>query len=174
MFVFGPISHIHSWDFFTGARYNFGFRVICHRCSRLRPDDPVAGDDEIDTVSSDPGGNVDDNASASIEGSPNNESIIVNVNHLDAILARVTTLEAAVKDLQDANASLTSRLNENENEKQIDAVDVSTTIFNDEGDVDASVDSDEINSDKEETTGNVYIDAKSKSAETAADNMDNK
>lgn len=107
-------------------RYNFGFRSMCHKCSRLRPEEPVGADADGDA---DAAAAAAASASAAIVGvaSGASGSISVEASHFNAIVERVDALEAAVKALEDANAGITPGAGdgegdgEGESEEELDA-----------------------------------------------------
>lgn len=94
-----------DWSCVCGM-YNFGFRSMCHKCSRLRPEEPVGADADGDAGAA---AAAAASASAAIVGvaSGASGSISVEASHFNAIVERVDALEAAVKALEDANAGIT-------------------------------------------------------------------
>lgn len=107
-----------DWSCVCGM-YNFGFRSMCHKCSRLRPEEPVGADADGDAGAA---AAAAASASAAIVGvaSGASGSISVEASHFNAIVERVDALEAAVKALEDANAGITPGAGDGEGDGEVD------------------------------------------------------
>ena len=80
--------------------YNFGFRSMCHKCSRLRPAvEAAAGSGGESTAMPPTYANADAGAGAGADAV---------LQQFASVVARVEALESTVKELAEANALLRS------------------------------------------------------------------